>query len=106
MTLGGVSKASTPVNLSEDIFAGFNWHSRGGLSTQSDVVEAGKGRDVGFAQICIFTSKVSKGNAEQTLSRDVARLSSTLSMPQLLSFFYSSVGHYLGQVFILLNGAI
>ena len=39
MTWGGISKASKGVNLSEDIFAGFNWILRGGWSTQADYIQ-------------------------------------------------------------------
>jgi callose synthase len=47
MAFGGMSKASKGVNLSEDIFAGFNWTLRGGTSSQADYIECGKGRDTG-----------------------------------------------------------
>lgn len=101
MTCGGVSKASKGINLSEDIFGGFNFVLRGGKSTQSDVVQVGKGKDVGFAQITTFQAKIAMGNAEQTLSRDVMRLGTQSSLVQHFSIFYSSTGHFLLQVGIV-----
>ena len=57
MTMGSMSKASKAINLSEDIFCGFNFTLRGGRATQADYLQVGKGRDVGMDQI----SKVGKG---------------------------------------------
>lgn len=37
--MGGVSKASKGIHLSEDIFAGFNYVLRGGESTQADYIQ-------------------------------------------------------------------
>lgn len=39
MTLGGISKASKGINLSEDIFGGFNFVLRGGKATQAEYVQ-------------------------------------------------------------------
>ncbi|CAM9679957.1 unnamed protein product, partial [Phaeothamnion confervicola] len=61
VTMGGISKASKGINLSEDIFAGFNWVLRGGVSTQADYLQCGKGRDTGVSQITGFTAKISMG---------------------------------------------
>eukprot|EP00633_Aureoumbra_lagunensis_P001828 CAMPEP_0197291116 /NCGR_PEP_ID=MMETSP0890-20130614/11675_1 /TAXON_ID=44058 ORGANISM="Aureoumbra lagunensis, Strain CCMP1510" /NCGR_SAMPLE_ID=MMETSP0890 /ASSEMBLY_ACC=CAM_ASM_000533 /LENGTH=574 /DNA_ID=CAMNT_0042763705 /DNA_START=1804 /DNA_END=3525 /DNA_ORIENTATION=- len=74
MTCGGMAKASRGINLSEDIFGGFNFALRGGRATQSDLIQVGKGKDIGFLQISTFLGKISQGNAEQLLSRDVYRL--------------------------------
>ncbi|MBA0628218.1 hypothetical protein Godav_022983, partial [Gossypium davidsonii] len=74
ITRGGISKASKTINLSEDIFAGFNSTLRGGYITHHDYIQVGKGRDVGMNQISSFEAKVANGNGEQTLSRDVYRL--------------------------------
>jgi len=98
MTCGGVSKASKGINLSEDIFGGFNFVLRGGRATQSDLVQVGKGKDVGFAQISTFQAKIAMGNAEQTLSRDVFRLGCQSDLINHLSTFYSSIGHFVLQV--------
>lgn len=39
MTLGGISKASKGINLSEDIFGGFNFVLRGGNATQAEYIQ-------------------------------------------------------------------
>lgn len=41
MTLGGISKASKGINLSEDIFGGFNFVLRGGKATQAEYIQVG-----------------------------------------------------------------
>ncbi|KAI3912086.1 hypothetical protein MKW92_006433 [Papaver armeniacum] len=74
LTRGGVSKASKVINLSEDIFSGFNSTLRGGYVTHHEYIQVGKGRDVGMNQISQFEAKVANGNGEQTLSRDIYRL--------------------------------
>lgn len=43
ITLGGISKPSKGIHLSEDIFAGFNFVLRGGESTQADYIQASDG---------------------------------------------------------------
>ncbi|KAL9682724.1 hypothetical protein QQ045_014530 [Rhodiola kirilowii] len=74
ITRGGISKASRGINLSEDIFAGFNSTLRRGNITHHEYTQVGKGRDVGLNQISLFEAKVACGNGEQTLSRDIYRL--------------------------------
>ncbi|KAL8461989.1 hypothetical protein ACS0TY_033174 [Phlomoides rotata] len=75
ITRGGINKASSlGINLSEDIFAGFNSTLRRGNVTHHEYIQVGKGRDVGFNQISLFEAKVACGNGEQTLSRDLYRL--------------------------------
>ncbi len=43
ITMGGVSKASKGIHLSEDIFAGFNYVLRGGEATQADYIQVWRG---------------------------------------------------------------
>ena len=81
---GGISKASKGINLSEDIFAGYNAVIRGGRVKMKEYVQVGKGRDVGMQQIYKFEAKLSQGNAEQVLSRDVYRLASRVDFVRLL----------------------
>ncbi|KAL4330238.1 hypothetical protein AHAS_Ahas13G0380100 [Arachis hypogaea] len=57
-TRGGFSKASRGINLSEDIFAGFNSTLRRGNVTHHEYIQVGKGRDVGLNQISLFEAKV------------------------------------------------
>ena len=56
--------------------------------------QVGKGRDVGLNQIALFEAKVSSGNGEQSLSRDVYRLGQLLDFFRMLSFYVTSVGYY------------
>ncbi|KAF0902192.1 hypothetical protein E2562_014435 [Oryza meyeriana var. granulata] len=58
LTRGGVSKASKIINLSEDIFAGFNSTLREGNVTHHEYMQVGKGRDVGLNQISLFEAKI------------------------------------------------
>ncbi|KAL3689639.1 hypothetical protein R1sor_015948 [Riccia sorocarpa] len=118
ITRGGISKASRTINISEDIFAGFNSTLRQGNITHHEYIQVGKGRDVGLNQIAMFEAKVSSGNGEQILSRDVFRLGQLFDFFRMLSFFYTSVGYYVttlmttlvvyvflyGKVYLALSG--
>ncbi|DBA01290.1 TPA: hypothetical protein N0F65_001795 [Lagenidium giganteum] len=101
MTRGGISKASKGINLSEDIFAGYNNCLRGGSVTFPEYIKCGKGRDVGMQQIYKFEAKLAQGAAEQSLSRDVYRISQRLDFFKLLSFYYNHVGFYLSMSLII-----
>ncbi|KAH0460941.1 hypothetical protein IEQ34_008516 [Dendrobium chrysotoxum] len=74
ITRGDISKASHGINLSEDIFAGFNSTLRQGNITHHEYIPVGKGRDVGLNQISLFKAKVAYNNGEQILSRDIYHL--------------------------------
>lgn len=78
MSRGGVSKASKALNLSEDIFAGYNNTLRGGHTIMKEYIQVGKGRDVGLQQLFKFEAKLSQGAAMQCLTRDVSRLGTSL----------------------------
>ncbi|KAG8364724.1 hypothetical protein BUALT_Bualt18G0028500 [Buddleja alternifolia] len=103
LTRGGLSKASRVINISEDIFAGFNCTLRGGNVTHHEYIQVGKGRDVGLNQISMFEAKVASGNGEQILSRDVYRLGHRLDFFRMLSFFYTTVGFFFNTMVILLT---
>lgn len=103
LTRGGISKASRVINISEDIFAGFNCTLRGGNVTHHEYIQVGKGRDVGLNQIALFEAKVSSGNGEQILSRDVYRLGHRLDFFRMLSFYHTTVGFYINNMFIVLT---
>jgi callose synthase len=100
---GGISKASRIINISEDIFAGFNCTLRGGNVTHHEYIQVGKGRDVGLNQVSMFEAKVASGNGEQTLSRDVYRLGHRLDFFRMLSFFYTTVGFYFNTMMVVLT---
>lgn len=101
MTEGGMSKASHGINLSEDVFAGFNATIRGHDIGFREYVQVGKGRDVGLQQTYKFEAKLAQGNAEQSLSRDMDRICSRLDFFRLMSFYYGGIGHYMANTLII-----
>ncbi|XP_059449642.1 callose synthase 7-like isoform X2 [Corylus avellana] len=103
ITRGGISKASKVINLSEDIFAGFNSTLRGGFIKHHEYIQVGKGRDVGMNQISLFEAKVANGNGEQTLSRDVYRLGRRFDFFRMLSFYFTTVGFYFSSMMTVLT---
>ncbi|KAF5474410.1 hypothetical protein F2P56_006311 [Juglans regia] len=103
LTRGGISKASRAINISEDIFAGFNCTLRGGNVTHHEYIQVGKGRDVGLNQISMFEAKVASGNGEQVLSRDIYRLGHRLDFFRMLSVFYTTVGFYYNSMIVVLT---
>lgn len=103
LTRGGISKASRVINISEDIFAGFNCTLRGGNVTHHEYIQVGKGRDVGLNQISMFEAKVASGNGEQVLSRDVYRLGHRLDFFRMLSYFYTTVGFFFNTQMVILT---
>ncbi|XP_048434361.1 callose synthase 7 isoform X2 [Pyrus x bretschneideri] len=102
ITRGGISKASKVINLSDDIFAGYNSTMRGGFITHHEYIQVGKGRDVGMNQISLFGAKVSNGNGEQTLSRDVYRLGRQFDFFRMLSFYFTTIGFYFSSMVTVL----
>ncbi|XP_042020484.1 putative callose synthase 8 isoform X2 [Salvia splendens] len=118
LTRGGISKASKTINLSEDVFAGFNTTLRRGHVTYHEYMQVGKGRDVGLNQISKFEAKVANGNSEQTLSRDIYHLGRRFDFFRMLSVYYTTVGFYFnslisvigvyvflyGQLYLVLSG--
>ncbi|XP_042024280.1 callose synthase 5-like [Salvia splendens] len=103
ITRGGISKSSRGINLSEDIFAGFNSMLRRGNVTHHEYIQVGKGRDVGFNQISLFEAKVACGNGEQTLSRDIYRLGHRFDFFRMLSFYYTTIGFYISSMLVVLT---
>lgn len=101
MTEGGMSKASRGINLSEDVFAGFNATIRGRGVQFKEYVHVGKGRDVGLQQTYKFEAKLSQGNAEQSISRDIDRICDRLDFFRLLSFYYGGIGHYVSNTLVM-----
>ncbi|GMN30383.1 hypothetical protein TIFTF001_002769 [Ficus carica] len=103
ITRGGISKASRGINLSEDIFAGFNSTLRRGNITHHEYIQVGKGRDVGLNQISLFEAKVACGNGEQTLSRDIYRLGHRFDFFRMLSFYFTTVGFYISSMLVVIT---
>ncbi|KAF8031616.1 hypothetical protein BT93_D0741 [Corymbia citriodora subsp. variegata] len=118
ITRGGISKASKTINLSEDVFAGFNCTLRRGSITYHEYMQVGKGREVGLSQISKFEAKVANGNSEQTLSRDIYRLGQQFDFFRMLSCYFTTIGFYFsslisvigiyiflyGQLYLVLSG--
>ncbi|XP_031116196.1 putative callose synthase 8 isoform X1 [Ipomoea triloba] len=118
LTRGGISKASKTINLSEDVFAGFNTTLRRGCVTYLEYMQVGKGRDVGLNQISKFEAKVANGNSEQTISRDIYRLGHRFDFFRMLSCYFTTIGFYFnslisvitiyvflyGQLYLVLSG--
>jgi callose synthase len=103
ITRGGISKSSAGINLSEDIFAGYNNIIRGGAVGFKEYLQVGKGRDVGMSQIYKFEAKLSQGAAEQSLSRDMYRMCQRLDFYRLLGFYFGGIGHYFTNVLTVLT---
>ncbi|XP_020225550.1 callose synthase 5 [Cajanus cajan] len=103
ITRGGISKASRGINLSEDIFAGFNSTLRRGNVTHHEYIQCGKGRDVGLNQISLFEAKVACGNGEQILSRDIYRLGHRFDFFRMLSFYSTTIGFYISSMIVALT---
>jgi callose synthase len=99
-TRGGVAKASAIVNVSEDIFAGFNLSQRGGESAHCEFMQAGKGRDVGLLQICIFEGKISAGTAIALCTRDAFRFAEGMDFFRLASYYHTAGGFYISNALI------
>ncbi|RLN57534.1 hypothetical protein BBJ28_00001653 [Nothophytophthora sp. Chile5] len=94
MSRGGVSKASKGINLSEDVFAGFNSTLRGGVVTHVEFMQCGKGRDVALSQISMFEGKLANGAGETSLAREAHRMGQFMDFFRLNSMYYSHTGFY------------
>ena len=55
--------ASKGINLSEDVFAGFNATIRGHTVGFKEYAQVGKGRDVGLQQTYKFEAKLAQGKS-------------------------------------------
>ncbi|RHY33252.1 hypothetical protein DYB34_003243 [Aphanomyces astaci] len=112
MGTGGTAKSSRGINLSEDIFAGFNTTLRGGRVTHEEFIQVGKGRDVGMQQLALFEAKLSSGAGECVTSRDCMRMANRLDFFRLNSWFYGNLGWYFTQtltvygVYVFIYGKI
>ena len=83
---GGMSKCSPTVNLSEDLFAGYNVRMREELSPHYDFLECEKGREATFDAASGLFSKVSGGAVAVLRSRDNNLLCERLGVLNNLSF--------------------
>lgn len=98
---GGVSKASKEVNLSEDVFGGIKTVLVGGSVVFREYHQVGKGRPTNLLEISGFFAKLSSGCAAAVTTRDIARLTDSLPLVRLCSFYYSCIAFYLHDVIVL-----
>ncbi|GLD96826.1 hypothetical protein PINS_up005509 [Pythium insidiosum] len=103
MSTGGTAKASKGINLSEDIFAGFNTTLRGGRVSHEEFIQVGKGRDVGMQQLALFEAKLSSGAGECVISRDALRMATRLDFFRLHAWFYGNLGWYFTQAMTVMG---
>ena len=103
ITRGGISKNSKGINLSEEIFAGYNNCIRGGSAGFKEYMQVSKGQDVGMSQIYKFEAKLAQGKVEQSLSRDVYRLGQRLDFFKLFLVYFGGIGHYFSTVLTILT---
>jgi callose synthase len=103
LTRGGVSKASKGINLSEDVFAGFNSTLRGGIVTHVEFMQCGKGRDVALSQISMFEGKLANGAGETCLAREAHRMGQFMDFFRLNSMYYSHTGFYFATWMVIVT---
>jgi len=97
---GGMSKSSPVVNLSEDIFAGYNVRMREEHSPHIDALEFEKGREATFNAASNFFSKISGGSVSVIRSRDNHLLCERIGVLHSLSFYFSSVAFYISNLIV------
>jgi len=97
---GGMSKCSPVVNLSEDIFAGYNVRMREEASPHIDALEFDKGRESTFNAASNFFSKISGGSIAVLRSRDNHLLCERVGIFHSWSFYFTSVAFYLSNFLI------
>jgi len=100
---GGMSKSSPVVNLSEDIFAGYNVRMREEASPHVDALEFEKGREATFNAASNFFSKISGGSIAVLRSRDNHLLCERIGILHSLSFYFTSVAFYMSNLMVDLS---
>jgi len=103
-TMGGESKASTIICVSEDVYCGLNVIQRGFSISQVDYIEAVKGWPNDLDQLVAFFRKCGAGSAEaQSFSRDSYRLAKNLDFFNLLSLWAAWPGWHIANVLVLFS---
>jgi len=97
---GGMSKCSPVVNLSEDIFAGYNVRMREEASPHIDFLEFEKGREATFNAASNFFQKIAGGSVAVIRSRDNHLICEQIGLLHGLSFYFSSVAFYVSNLLI------
>eukprot|EP00210_Caulerpa_lentillifera_P005023 g4797.t1 len=101
LTRGGISKATRNLHVSEDVFGGFNAALRGGKIAYRDYISVGKGRDMGFVSINGFEIKISGGNGEVCISRDLYRVATRVDFFRMMSVYYSGPGFFINNAILM-----
>lgn len=101
LTRGGISKATRNLHVSEDVFGGFNAALRGGKIAYRDYISVGKGRDMGFVSINGFEIKISGGNGEVCISRDLYRIATRVDFFRMMSVYYSGPGFFINNAILM-----
>lgn len=97
---GSMSKATPHINLSEDIYLGFNVKNRGEKSDHFDFLEWEKGREVSFNAASTFLYKISGGNIGVWRSKDLTESAMVLPTIDLFSFYFATVGYFVSLTVI------
>lgn len=65
--------------------------------------DAGKGRDMGFVSINGFEIKISGGNGEVCISRDLYRLATRTDFFRMMSIYYSGPGFFINNAILMMT---
>eukprot|EP00745_Piridium_sociabile_P024114 TRINITY_DN37925_c0_g1_i2.p1 TRINITY_DN37925_c0_g1~~TRINITY_DN37925_c0_g1_i2.p1 ORF type:complete len:912 (+),score=81.72 TRINITY_DN37925_c0_g1_i2:291-2738(+) len=92
-TMGGMSKGSAIINVTEDVYCGMNYTQRGFTVSQVDYIMCSKGWPNDLDQVVAFMRKIACGSAEaQASSRDAFRLAHGMDFFRYLSLFAAFPG--------------
>lgn len=97
---GGMSKCSPVVNLSEDIFAGYNVRMREERSPHTDLLEFEKGRESTLNAASNFFCKIAGGSVAMVRSRDNHLLCENIGIMHAMSFYISSCAFYVTSLLV------
>jgi hypothetical protein len=97
---GGMSKCSAAVNLSEDIFAGFNAKMREETCPHIDYLEFLKGREAALNASSNFFAKISGGSVGMMRSRDLQLICEHIGIINCMSFYFASTAFYVSNLLV------
>lgn len=100
---GGMSKCSPSVNLSEDIFAGFNCKMREERCPHIDYLEFLKGREATLLAASNFFAKIAGGSVGMMRSRDLQRICENVGVLNCGSFYFASTAFYVSNLLVDLS---
>ncbi|CEM17504.1 unnamed protein product [Vitrella brassicaformis CCMP3155] len=87
-TIGGMSRGSAIINVTEDVYCGMNYVQRGYSVSQVDYIMCSKGWPNDLDQVVAFMRKISCGLCEaQVASRDAYRMAYGFDFFRMLSLF-------------------